>query len=143
MRVMSVAGSHLGMRPRARQHGPISHRHWQAGSLMLGILAMAPATVGSVATAASGTAAAAGTSGASSAPTSTAAHPVNPECTGIMAMHSPSGSPHGPWVGPTLLYAPSAPGATKEWYSPLGICNPTMVILENGTTLLVRHDHGI
>eukprot|EP00729_Bicosta_minor_P001375 gene1375-18029_t len=58
-----------------------------------------------------------------------------PECTGIMAMRSPSGSPHGPWVGPTLLYAPYPPNPT-EWYSQYGINNPTILVLPNGTTLL-------
>ena len=64
------------------------------------------------------------------------AHPVNPECTGIMAMYSRNGSPRGPWSAPIVIYDPSAANATKEWYSEMGIDNPTLVILDNGTSLL-------
>ena len=49
-----------------------------------------------------------------------AAQPSNPECTGVMALRSASGAASGPWEGPTLLYAPSAPGAKKEWFSGYG-----------------------
>ena len=63
-------------------------------------------------------------------------HPVNPECTGIMAVQSLSGSPHGPWSAPAPIYSPSAPNATQEWYSSMGIDNPTLVILEDGTSFL-------
>ena len=65
-----------------------------------------------------------------------AAQPSNPECTGVMALRSASGAASGPWEGPTLLYAPSAPGAKKEWFSGYGIDNPTLLILPNGTSLL-------
>ena len=68
--------------------------------------------------------------------TPAAAQPSNPECTGVMALRSASGAASGPWVGPTLLYAPSAPGAKKEWFSGYGIDNPTLLILPNGTSLL-------
>eukprot|EP01079_Euglenida_sp_SAG-EU17-18_P000086 gene86-358_t len=64
------------------------------------------------------------------------AQPTNPECTGVMALRSPSGSPHGPWEGPNLLYNPSAPGAPKEWYSKYGVNNPSLLVLPNGTALL-------
>jgi hypothetical protein len=76
----------------------------------------------------------------------TMAQPTFPECTGIMAMRSPSGSAHGPWEGPTLIYQPSdytSPNGTvtpppggKEWYSAVGIDNPTLVIAPNGSALL-------
>lgn len=72
--------------------------------------------------------------------------PTFPECTGIMAMTSASGSAHGPWTSPQVIYQASnytAPNGTiipppggAEWYSELGIDNPTMVILPNGSTLL-------
>jgi hypothetical protein len=74
------------------------------------------------------------------------AQPTFPECTGIMAMSSPSGSVHGPWHGPTLIYQPSnyttpngtvtPPPGGAEWYSGVGIDNPTLVITANGTSLL-------
>jgi len=38
--------------------------------------------------------------------------------------------------GPTLLYNPSAPGHKKEWYSGYGINNPSILVLDNGTTFL-------
>ena len=37
----------------------------------------------------------------------TRAQPSYPECTGIMAMRSESGSVHGLWAGPTLIYQAS------------------------------------
>ena len=53
--------------------------------------------------------------------------PSNPECTGIMAMRSASGSVHGPWAGPTLVYQASnytypngtvsPPPGGNEWYA--------------------------
>ena len=49
-----------------------------------------------------------------------------------MAMHSPSGNPHGPWIGPTLIYLPS----NDSWYAKLGINNPTLLITANGTSFL-------
>eukprot|EP01048_Picozoa_sp_COSAG05_P015332 COSAG05_NODE_1836_length_3989_cov_3.352956_4_plen_472_part_00 len=64
------------------------------------------------------------------------AQPTNPECTGIMGWRSESGNPLGPWDGPTLLYNPSAPGHKKEWYSGYGINNPSIFVLDNGTTIL-------
>lgn len=64
------------------------------------------------------------------------AQPTNIECTGIMAVRSSTGSPKGPWSTPQLVYNPSAKNATKEWYSVYGIDNPSLVILENGTSLL-------
>jgi hypothetical protein len=74
------------------------------------------------------------------------AQPTNPECTGIMAMRSISGSVHGPWEGPTLIYQPSnytspngsiyPPPGGNEWYSGYGINNPTLVITRNGTSFL-------
>ena len=51
----------------------------------------------------------------------TCAQPTNIECTGVMALYSRSGSPHGPWAAPRLLYNPSAANASKEWYSVYGI----------------------
>jgi hypothetical protein len=33
--------------------------------------------------------------------------PTHPECTGIMALRSASGSVHGPWEGPRMLYVPA------------------------------------
>ncbi len=32
------------------------------------------------------------------------AQPTNPECTGVMALSSPSGAAAGPWHGPTVIY---------------------------------------
>jgi hypothetical protein len=32
------------------------------------------------------------------------AQPTNPECTGVMALSSPSGAAAGPWHGPTIIY---------------------------------------
>ena len=70
--------------------------------------------------------------------------PAFPECTGIMATSSASGSPHGP--EPTVIYQASdyvepngtvvPPPGGAEWYSALGIDNPTLVILRNGSALL-------
>lgn len=72
--------------------------------------------------------------------------PAFPECTGIMAITSPSGSAHGPWSAPTVIYQASnytepngtvlPPPGGEEWYSELGIDNPTMVVLSNGSTVL-------
>jgi hypothetical protein len=33
-----------------------------------------------------------------------AAQPTNPECTGVVALVSPSGAAAGPWHGPTVIY---------------------------------------
>ena len=62
--------------------------------------------------------------------------PTNPECTGVMALRSPSGDARGPWEGPVVLYAPSDAGQPREWYSPIGINIPSLLVLENGTSFL-------
>ena len=63
-----------------------------------------------------------------------------------MATTSASGSPHGPWSEPAVIYQASdytepngtvvPPPGGAEWYSALGIDNPTLVILRNGSALL-------
>ena len=62
--------------------------------------------------------------------------PINPECTGIMGYRSKSGSPHGPWQGPTLLQG-TTPSAT-EWPGADGIDNPSILISGNKSVLTGR-----
>ena len=51
--------------------------------------------------------------------------PTNAECTGIMGFRSASGSPHGPWEGPTLMQGTTP--SSSSWTGPDGIDNPAIL----------------
>ena len=62
--------------------------------------------------------------------------PINPECTGVIGYRSSSGSPHGPWVGPTLLVG-TTPSNAGGWTGAAGVDNPTILVGVNGTNVLL------
>jgi len=64
---------------------------------------------------------------------------INPECTGIMGYRSASGSPHGPWEGPTLLQGTTP--SSSSWTGPDGIDNPS-IMDHNGTFFLTGRTCG-